>query len=349
MIFTSFRKPLLWVGAVLAMWLGVKYLLPVALPFLLGALLAVAAEPAVVIAQRKMPRQLASPVGVTVVLLLLAGLVSILGAVAVREIKNLALAAPELAQKAGQGIQTVQDWLVSASEQAPEGIRPLLQHATTDLFEDGAGLVQQVTQRLPSALTATLGHVGNGALGLGTGLLSAFLISVRLPQLKAQLRGYLQHSRLQQLLPGLRRVKSSLGGWLVAQLKLSAVTWGIVSVGFFILGIPYAPVWAVLVAVVDAIPILGTGTVLVPWALVCLLQRQSLRAIGLLCTYGAAAITRTVLEPKLVGRHLGLDPLTTLIALYAGYRFWGVLGLLLTPIIASAVKSLLKDPENGIS
>ena len=344
MFFTSFRKPLLWVGAVLAIWLGVKYLLPVALPFLLGALLAVAAEPVVAMAQRKMPRKLASPVGVTVVLLLLAGLVSILGAVAVREIKNLAHAAPELAQKAGQGMQTVQDWLVSASEQAPEGIRPLLQHATTDLFEDGAGLVQQVTQRLPSALTATLGHVGNGALALGTGLLSAFLISARLPQLKAQLR-----SRLAKVLPGLRRVKNSLGGWFVAQLKLSAVTWGIVSVGFFILGIPYAPVWAVLVAVVDAIPILGTGTVLVPWALVCLLQRQSLRAIGLLCTYGAAAITRTVLEPKLVGRHLGLDPLTTLLALYAGYRFWGVLGLLLTPIIASATKSLLKGPENGVS
>ena len=102
-------------------------------------------------------------------------------------------------------------------------------------------------------------------------------------------------------------------------------------------------------AVVDAIPILGTGTVLVPWALVSLLQKESLKAIGLLCTYGAAAITRTVLEPKLVGRHLGLDPLTTLIALYAGYRFWGVLGLLLTPILASAAKSLLNTPKNEVS
>lgn len=349
MFFTSFRKPLLWGGAILGLWLGAKYLLPVALPFLLGALLAVAAEPFVALAERKVPRQLASGLGVTAVLLFVAGLVSMVGAVAVREVKNLALAAPELARKAGQGMQVVRDWLVSVSEQAPEGVQPMLQRATTDFFEDGTGFVQQVTQRLPGALTATLSHVGNGAVGMGTGLLAAFLISARLPQLKSRLRSWLAHSSVQQFLPGLRRVKSSLGGWLLAQLKLSAVTWGIVSVGFLLLRIPYGPAWAALVAVVDAIPILGTGTVLVPWALVCLLQRQSLRAIGLLCIYAAAAMTRTVLEPKLVGRHLGLDPLTTLVALYAGYRFWGVLGLLLTPIMASAAKSLLKGPENGIS
>lgn len=349
MFFTSFRKPLMWGTAILAVWLSIKYLLPVALPFLLGGLLAFAAEPVVHVAGRKMPRQLATGLGVTAVLLLVAALVSMLGAVAVREVKNLAQAAPELAKKAGQGMQEVRLWLTDLSERAPEALQPVLQRATAEFFEDGAGMVQQVTQHLPGALTATLGHVGNGALGIGTGLLSAYLISARLPQFKEQLRNWLSRSKLQQFLPGLKRVKSSLGGWFVAQLKLSAVTWGIVSVGFFLLRIPYAPAWAALVAVVDAIPILGTGTVLVPWALVSLLQRESLKAIGLLCTYGAAAITRTVLEPKLVGRHLGLDPLTTLIALYAGYRFWGVLGLLLTPIIASAAKSLLEAPKNGAS
>ena len=74
---------------------------------------------------------------------------------------------------------------------------------------------------------------------------------------------------------------------------------------------------------------------------ICFLRQESLRAIGLLCIYAAAALTRTVLEPKLVGRQLGLDPLATLVALYVGFRFWGVPGLLLTPILASAGKSLL--------
>ena len=131
-----------------------------------------------------------------------------------------------------------------------------------------------------------------------------------------------------------------------AQLKLCAVTWAIVAIGFLALGIPNGTLWALLVAVVDAVPILGTGTILVPWAAVSLIKKESLQAIGLLCTYGVAAMTRTVLEPRLVGKQLGLDPLTTLAALYVGFRFWGFGGLLLTPILASAAKSIfVKDPQ----
>ena len=111
--------------------------------------------------------------------------------------------------------------------------------------------------------------------------------------------------------------------------------------------IPQGAAWALVVAVVDAVPVLGTGTVLVPWAVVCLIKKESLRAIGLLCTYGVAMMTRTVLEPRLMGKQLGLDPLTTLITLYAGYRFWGFGGLLVTPILASAAKSILKTERPG--
>ena len=99
-------------------------------------------------------------------------------------------------------------------------------------------------------------------------------------------------------------------------------------------------------ALVDAIPILGTGTVLLPWALVSLLQHQHLRSVGLLLTYAAAFLTRTILEPRLVGRHLGLDPLVTLIFLYLGYRFWGILGMLLAPMLAAALTAATKQMEN---
>ena len=99
-------------------------------------------------------------------------------------------------------------------------------------------------------------------------------------------------------------------------------------------------------ALVDAIPILGTGTVLLPWSLICFWEGNTTRGVGLLLLYAVAAATRTVLEPKLVGKHLDLDPLATLVALYAGFRLWGIPGLLLAPIFASAVKSLL-SPDTG--
>lgn len=345
MIPSYVKKPLILVAAFVALWLGVKYLLPVALPFLLGAGLALAAEPLVCRAAARLPRAAAAGLGVTATLLGVVAILSLVGAVVVREVGSLAGALPDLENTARQGMLLVQDFLVGLSDRAPEGIRPTLQRTVLNFFDDGTVLLEQVSQKVPGAVTATLGWMGNGALGLGTGLVAAFLISARLPKLRQELDRRLPQSWKEKYLPALRRVRKALGGWLKAQLKLAAVTWGIVSVGFVVLRIPYGPGWAALVALVDAVPILGTGTVLVPWALVCLLQGQGLRAVGLLCTYAAAAIVRTVLEPRLVGRQLGLDPLVTLGALYLGYRFWGFLGLLLTPILASAAKSMVTAEE----
>ena len=73
------------------------------------------------------------------------------------------------------------------------------------------------------------------------------------------------------------------------------------------------------------------------------LRRQSLQAVGLLLIYGAAMITRTALEPRLVGRQLGLDPLVTLFALYAGYKIWGIGGMIFSPLLAVTAKQLLPE------
>lgn len=339
---SSSLKKILTAAAVFgAVWLGVKYVLPVALPFLLGAGLAFAAEPLVGRLAKRFPRGLAAGVGVSATMVAMGALAAIVGALAVRELGNAARALPDIQNTADQGIEVVQNWLVELSHYAPEGIRPALQRTVLDFFDDGTMLLQQVTQRLPGAVGTTLGWLGDGVLALGTGILAAFLISSRLPKLKAAVKARMPACWHEKYLPALRKVRHALGGWLKAQSKLCLVTWGIVTLGFLLLGIPHGVAWAAVVALVDAVPILGTGTILVPWALVYLLQGESLRAIGILLTYGAAMMTRTVLEPRLVGRQLGLDPLTTLGALYLGYRLWGFLGLLLTPILASAIKSLV--------
>lgn len=336
---TFFLKKVLPVGAALAvLWLAGRYLLPVALPFLLGAAVAWLAEPLVRPIAGKLNRTAGAALGVSLTLSVLIGVVALLGAVAVQQVGRLAQGVPQLADSAQQALVTVEHWLTDLSANAPRQLQPALERTIAEFFSDGTVLIRQVTERLPGAVGSAIGTVGNGVLSVGTGVLSAFLISARLPKLRAGLGNW---QWAQQLKPAILRFRTALGGWLKAQLKLCAVTFGIVAVGFLLLKIPGAVLWAAVVALVDAVPILGTGTVLIPWAAVCLLQGESLRAIGLLCTYGAAMMTRTVLEPRLVGRQLGIDPLVTLAALYVGYRFWGFPGLILTPILASAAKSLL--------
>ena len=332
-----------------AVWLGAKYVLPVLLPFLLGGALALAAEPLVYFGRKKLglSRTVSAGFGVSVTLLFLLGLISLAGAVAVRQLGRFAESMPNLQRTAGQGLQLLRDWLIGITEQTPEGMRPVLTRSVLNLFDDGYVLVEQVTKRIPGVLTSALSWVPDGALGLGTGILSGFMISARLPRLKKLFLEKLQPFR-EKYLPVLHRVRGSLGAWIRAQLKLTALSYGILLTGFLLLGIPKAPLWALPVALVDAVPMLGTGTVLIPWALVSFLQGQHLRCFGLLGIFAAAAVTRTVLEPRLVGKHLGLDPLLTLIALYFGYRFWGLLGMLSAPVLASAVKTALFSGDKNL-
>ena len=333
------------IATVVLLALGVKYLLGPAMPFLLGGLLAVAAEPLVRLTRSKLgfSRGFAAGLGVSVTLLLLLGLFTVLGAFLLKEMVRLAASVPVLTRTAKDGAATLKNWLTDLSSSAPEGLQPVLRRTVDGVFRGSDSFFTQAAAKLPGMLSS----VPDSALKLGTGLLAAFMISARLPKLQAAFSRRVPKAFKERYLPALKRAKSALGGWLKAQGLLSLVTYGIVSLGLLFLRVPYGFFWALLVAVIDAVPMLGTGLVLLPWALVRLLQGAHLQAIGLLLIFGAASITRATLEPRLVGKQLGLDPLLTLIALYCGYQFWGFWGLLLAPILTAAVKSFLSAPETA--
>ena len=342
-------RRIIWIlGVLVAVFLGFRYLLPVFLPFLLALGLALAAEPAVRFATGKLrlSRTAGSVLGVSVTLLFLTGLVWLAGALAVRELGSLAGRLPDVEATVDKGMVLLRDWAVRVSDRLPEGVRHMVTDGALELFDTRAVLQGQLTSRLPELAKALLARLPGGALGLGTGLLAGFMLSIRLPRLRQWAGERLPEAWQTTYLPALHRVRQNLSQWFKAQLKLSAVTYGIVTVGFLLLRIPAGPFWGLLVALVDAVPVLGTGTVLLPWALISLVQGEKLRALGLLLTYGAAMGARVILEPRLVGRHLGLDPLLTLIALYTGYRFWGIPGMVMAPMLTAACKGILQKEEN---
>ena len=334
----TFRRAALLAGGFFAIWLFLKFLLPLFLPFGAGLLLAFAAEPAVRLGARwKLPRWAASGLGVSLTLVLLVTLVGVIGAMAVKELGVLASRLPDLQDSARQATAQLRNLMENAATHAPDGIRPLMDRSIRGLFSSVS--LEQGAMQLPAAIKTFLSRIPDGALGVGTGVISGFMFSARLPKLKIWLSEKMPPKVKTQLIPGLKRGKDAVFGWLKAQLKLSSITCAIVLVGLLLLRIPFAPVWAVGIALVDAVPLLGTGIVLIPWALISLMQQAPLRAVGLLCTYLCAVVTRTVLEPRLVGRHLGLDPLVTLLFLYLGYRFWGIFGMLLAPMLAAALSA----------
>lgn len=336
-------------GAAALLWFFISYLLEPTLPFLLGLALALLAEPAVRFLQQqlRLPRFAAVGIGLTGSLVLGLSLLILLCSFLIKELGILAGILPDLEQSARAGLQTLEDWLLGLAAGTPEGVRPLLTRTVLSLSGSGSSLMNQALGQLPRVATAVLGQVSSGLVGIGTGLLAAFLISARLPQLRQWVRQKLPDRWKNRYLPALKKVRHASFCWLKAQMKLSAVTFCIVTAGLMLLRVAYAPIWAFGIALVDAVPLLGTGIILLPWSLISLVQKNNLLAIGLLATYGAASICRTLWEPRLLGKQLGLDPLVTLMALYFGYQAWGILGMIFSPLLAVTAIGLTRDTPNS--
>ncbi len=348
----SSRKTVVAIILLVLITFGIRYLLPVSLPFLLAALLALAAEPLVGFFQRKtrLPRAAATGIGVTMTLILLALLIMVLVALFLRQLRSLAGILPDVEQTALQGMSLLEQWLLGLIRSAPQGIHSVLTHSVQGLFSDSTAVLDSLTTWLLGLASGILTRLPDSALGLFTWLLASFMLSAKLPQIRSWVHAHLPNTWHEKYLPMLQRIKTTVFGWIKAQIKLMGITALVLAAGFFVLQISYAPVWAILIALVDALPVLGTGMVLVPWSIVCFLQGDSARGIGLLGVYAVASLLRSVLEPRMVGKQLGLDPLVTLAAMYGGYRLFGLGGMVAAPLLAVIVtQTVTVNKENKAS
>lgn len=345
---SAVKKGMVLILSLLGIYIGVQYLLPLALPFLLGAGLAWAAEPVVGFFTEKLrlPRGLSAGIGVTMMFLSLAMVLLLLCGLLVRQLGRLAGILPDMEQTLRRGLDSLCVWLLDMVGKMPEGIRTLLSKYIYELFSGGAALLDRIFGWLLNLATGMLSRIPDSALLVGTGMISSFMISAKLPKIRNFLKKRVPLESLRPVLESAQKLKEGIFGWIKAQAKLCGMTFLVVWLGLLVMGIRNGIFWALVVALVDALPVLGVGTALVPWSVVSFLQGERLRAFGLLGTYAAAAVLRSVMEPRLVGKQLGLDPLLTLGALYAGYRLWGLMGMILAPMLAFVVAQTMELRKN---
>lgn len=152
----------------------------------------------------------------------------------------------------------------------------------------------------------------------------------------------------------LRDLTKTLGGYLKAQVTLILISFVICLIGlsiFSLVGLNVAfPLMAALgIAFVDALPILGSGTVMVPWAIISAIQGDIKLAICIIVLYLIMTGTRQFIEPKIVSGKIGIHPIFTLLAMYTGFKFIGILGMLVGPIVLIILKNIYATViENGI-
>lgn len=125
------------------------------------------------------------------------------------------------------------------------------------------------------------------------------------------------------------QIKKLIGGYFAAQFKIMGIVALILFVGFLFLRVRYAILFAFLIAFLDFLPFFGTGTALIPWAVVLFLAGDYGTAIGLVIIYLVSQVVRQVIQPKIVGDSMGLDPLATLFFMYVGFKIKGIAGMIL--------------------
>ena len=152
----------------------------------------------------------------------------------------------------------------------------------------------------------------------------------------------------------IREITQSLGAYLKAEITLVFVSFIISLAGFYIfmfsgLNVKYPLLIALVIAFVDALPILGSGTVMVPWAIIAALDGDINLGISIISLWILMCIVRQFLEPKVISNKIGIHPIFTLIAMYTGFKLIGIMGMLIGPIVLIIIKSIFSTLiEQGI-
>ena len=222
----------------------------------------------------------------------------------------------------------------------PVQFQTLARDALEGLLEQSIALPNRFYDALAGAVTGLASALPAAALFLFTTVLATYFTSAGRPALLDGLRRRLPppwRTRLGRVAGGLRE---ALGGWLKAQGLLMLITFGELAAGFLLLRVELSLLLAGLVALVDALPVFGTGTVLLPWAVLALLGGDVRMSVGLLVLYSVISLVRSLLEPRLVGARVGLPPLAALVCMYVGFQALGVLGMLLAPLAAVLARQL---------
>ena len=202
-------------------------------------------------------------------------------------------------------------------------------------------ILSSIAARLPELAASLFGALPSVLFFLVVSVVACFYFCIDGVSVSRVL-GHLLPRKWQEKWPRIRQtLRDVLRKYIKAYGLLLLLTLALLLGGFWILRVEYAFLLALLIAIADFLPVIGVGTILIPWGIVMLLQKRFYFGFGLLILYLVISLVRQVAEPKILGKSLGLHPLLTLFATYVGFSLFGLLGMILAPIVALFAKRLL--------
>ena len=335
-------RPLRFILWPAGLFLFFRFLFAPLLPFLLALGLSALLEPTVQRLRRAIgvKRAFAAVVVTSAVLLILGTAVTFLTVRLAEELTAWSARLPELIDAFPAMWNGILDRIESWYNSCPSFLRTALDHFAAALGENTPQLIGRIGSYLMEKISSLAAALPGATLFCITTILALYFTAVNYSSILAFLKRQLPPAWQNRCRSAAQCCRNAMLKWLRSELVLILVTFVILLLGFFWMGLDFALLAAVFIALVDALPVLGTGTILIPWATFCFLLGNSPRALALLVLYGVALLVHSLLEPRLLAGQGNLPSIAVLLAMYLGYRFFSVTGMLVFPISLLLVKQL---------
>lgn len=335
---------------ILAVYFVIKYVLPEALnwlkiiilvlfPFLLAAIFSMFMEPLVEIVSRgnTIPRLLAVPVAMLIFFGSIGTVFTIFILRLVQELTDLSVVLPEKTRT----IQNLTDlWFkkgVLFYGTLPKSVTGNLR----DTIQGITNTVQQWISELASFLIYLISGVPSAIMVLLISLIATYFFSKDRDKITELWLKIIPDPWGKRTLQISRQVAGAFQSYVRAQFILISITTVISIVGLYLIGTDYALTLGLLVGIFDMVPVLGPGTIYIPWAVWAFVTGNVILGLKLTALYLLVMVVRAVMEAKVVAANLGLHPLVVLMAMYIGLKMLGVMGLVLGPLVVIGVQATI--------
>ena len=345
----TYLKVFLNLGISLCILLVCVFLLPRIIiwfmPFVTGWIIALIASPLVHFFEKRLKiRRKAGTAFViisVIALVILAGY--LIGAQLVEQIAEFIGDVPKLWEAAQEDFAQIGEKLSVALKYLPSELQLTINSITGNVQEYFGGIMESISEPTITALGNFVGSLPNIVISVIMSLLFAYFYVADQGYLSGLLEKAIPDSVLVRLQMIKRGLTKAVGGYFKAQLKIEVWMYLLLGIGFSILQVKYAFLIAIGVAILDLLPFFGTGTVLIPWAIIKFLSADYKMVIGLLIIWGVGQLARQLIQPKIVGDSVGLAPIPTIILLFVGYRVAGVIGMIIAVPIGIIILNLYEE------
>lgn len=345
----KYFKALVNLGVAVVVLLLVVLLLPRLLlwfmPFVMAGIISMIASPLVRFFEEKikLKRKVGSAFVIIVVIALVVLVLYLVGSKLIEEGLGLLNALPTMWSSMKEDLTSVGESLNGIYEKLPQDTQLTIANLGDQVGEFMAGVFERIG-------TPTITAAGNFAkqlpsilIGIIMCLLASYFFVADRYHISRWIRKYTPASIMSRYDMIRRSIIKSVGGYFKAQLKIEVWMYLLLVIGLSVLRVDYVLLIALGIAFLDLLPFFGTGTVMVPWAVIKIFSRDYKMAIGLLIIWGGGQLARQIIQPKIVGDSIGVAPIPTLFLLYIGYKVGGVIGMIIAVPLGMLVSTMYQE------